>query len=162
MFIFVICMMKKIIKFSLLFLVCLVYSHLCVWAQNSQWWTSSSSTNETWMTMSDLWLYMNTWCLVNGQCGMNIYKMLWIRKSNENPTVSVFAQDVILAATTFIGTVITAILIICGLMYSIRSITGKDVWKTKNAIIGCLVWLLFVMGAYTIIRLIQFIATWWS
>jgi hypothetical protein len=54
--------------------------------------------------------------LVNGQCKLNIYDTLGIRKSVRNtgdPTsVGLFVQDVVLSATFFIGTLVTIALIV--------------------------------------------------
>ncbi len=113
--------------------------------------------------LSDVWINISTDCLLNWQCGLNVYKVMWIRKSNENPTVMWFFQDITLATTTAIlGTVLVIALIVSGIFFSIASITWKDTKKSKTIIIDCLVWLLLVMWSYTIIRLIQFIATAWS
>ena len=112
--------------------------------------------------LTDLWINMNTTCLLNWQCSLNVYKVMWIRKSNENPTVLWFFQDIVLAATTFVWTVVVIALIVSGLIFAFGSITWKDTKKAKTIMIDCLVWLLLVMWSYTIIRLIQFIATAWS
>ena len=48
---------------------------------------------------------------------MNIYETAGIRKKDTTPSVKTFAQDVVLAATTFFGTVISIIFIVSGLMY---------------------------------------------
>lgn len=111
-----------------------------------------------------MWLDINTECLLNWQCHMNVYRTLWIRKSDDDPEVQTFVQDIILGATEFIGTVITVVLMISGLFYIISAMNGKTElsWRAKKAIIWSIVWLLFVTLSYSIIRLIQFLATWWS
>ena len=101
-------------------------------------------------------------CLLNWQCSMNVYETLWIRKSNPDPSVKVFAQDIILWASMFFGTVMTILLIISGLSFVMAWYTGKSPDKAKKMMIWSIVWLLFVTFSYTIIRLIQFLATWWS
>ena len=105
---------------------------------------------------------MNTECLLNGQCKLNVYKVFWIRKSNPNPTVWWLFQDIVLAATSFVWTVVVIALVVSGLIFAFGSISWKDTKKAKTIMIDCLIWLLLVMWSYTIIRLIQFIATAWS
>ncbi len=109
----------------------------------------------------DLWFNITTECLLNWQCWMNIYETAGIRKKDTTPSVKTFAQDVVLAATTFFGTVISIIFIVSGLMYVFSWFTGKSPDKAKKMMIWSIVWLLFVTLSYSIIRLIQFLATWW-
>lgn len=109
-----------------------------------------------------IWMRLNPQCLVNWQCGMNVYTMLGIRQSNENPTVMWLIQDVILAATTFVWTLIVFALVISWLVFAFWSVSWKDTKRAKTIIIDCFVWLLCVMGSYVIVRLIQFVATAWS
>lgn len=109
-----------------------------------------------------IWIRLNPQCLVNWQCGMNVYTMLGIRQSNENPTVMWLIQDVILAATTFVWTLIVFALVISWLVFAFWSVSWKDTKRAKTIIIDCFVWLLCVMGSYVIVRLIQFVATAWS
>ena len=110
----------------------------------------------------DLWIYITTWCLLNGQCKMNIEETIWIRQSKRNIDVKTFTQDIVLWTTMFFGTVITVLFIVSGLSYVMAWFTWKSPDKAKNMMIWSIIWLLFVTLSYTIIRLIQFIATWWS
>lgn len=141
----------------------------------NNWWNNNSDNNTE--TNSDntietpsanaywnLWINANDKCLINWQCSLNIYETLWIRKSNTDPEVQVFVQDVVLALTTFFGTVISLILIISWLMYILSSFKSDASWasKAKKGVFGSIVWLLLVSWSYAIIRLIQFIATWWG
>ena len=113
--------------------------------------------------LSDIWINISTDCLLDWQCSLNVYETMWIRKSNENPTVLWFFQDITIASTTAIlWTVLVIAMIIGWLSWSIASITGKDTKKWKTIMISCFVWLLLIMGSYAIIRLIQFLATAWS
>ena len=154
----------------------------CPWWDQQQWdwgcdpskvyritktltWCCPGVVDENWncdTSLENLWITMNTECLLNWQCSLNVYKVMWIRKSNEKPTVLWFFQDIVLAATTFVWTVVVIALIVSGLIFAFGSITWKDTKKAKTIMIDCLVWLLLVMWSYTIIRLIQFIATAWS
>lgn len=134
----------------------------CDWICQKYWeWDEEEYIcirNDYW----DLWIYITTWCLLNGQCKMNIYETIGIRKSNPNPDVKTFAQDIILWATMFFGTVMTILFIVSWLSYVMAWFNGKSPDKAKKMMVWSIVWLLFVTFSYTIIRLIQFFATWWS
>ncbi len=124
-------------------------------------WNPVCIENNEW----NMWINMSSECLINGQCSYNIYQTLWIRKSDQNPSVSTFVKDIVLAVTMFIGTVVSIVLIISGILYIVSSIqwnsTSADM--AKKWIINSIVWLLLVVSSYAIVRLIQFLATagWW-
>lgn len=102
---------------------------------------------------------MNETCLLNGQCGFNIYQFLGIRKSiAENNSPELFVQDILLSATFFIGTIVTVALIISGLMFIFAGATGKDPTTAKSGIKNSLIGLLIVICSYSIIRVVQYIA----
>ena len=124
-----------------------------------------------WMVDNDvcypsLWQYginLDTECLINWQCSLNVYKVMWIRQEDPNPTVLWFFQDITLATTTAIlWTLITVALVLSWLYFAICSVTGKEPKKAKEIIKACFGWLLLVMSSYAIIRLVQFLATAWS
>ncbi len=100
--------------------------------------------------------------LLNGQCKLNVYDTLGIRKTVRNTddatSVGLFVQDVILSATFFIGTVVTVALIVSWLMYIFAASSGKDPANAKKGIIGSVIGLLLVVSSYIIIRLVQYIA----
>lgn len=100
--------------------------------------------------------------LLNGQCKLNVYDTLGIRKTVRNeddPTsVGLFVQDIVLSATFFIGTVVTIALIVSWLMYIFAASSGKDPANAKKGIIGSVIGLLLVVSSYIIIRLVQYIA----
>lgn len=137
---------------------------------NTQWnWNTqqnnpqpSWNTQLTWNTLAGVWMTINTECLVRWQCGMNLYELLWIRRGNTNPTVMSVIQDVILAATTFVWTLVVVALVISWLLFAIASISWKDTKRAKTIMVDCFVWLLLVIWSYTIIRLIQFLALAWK
>ena len=109
---------------------------------------------------SDVGININSECLLDGSCSLNVYKVFGIRtEGGQNPSVSSLFEDVVLAATTFVWTVIVIALIVSGLIFAFWSISWKDTKRAKTIMIDCFVWLLLVMWSYTIIRLIQFIAT---
>jgi hypothetical protein len=74
--------------------------------------------------------------LINGQCKLNIYDTLGIRKSvrdtGQATSVGLFVQDVVLSATMFIGTLVTIALIVSGIMYIFAASSGKDPAKAKQ------------------------------
>ncbi|MFA6256487.1 MAG: hypothetical protein WC606_04890 [Candidatus Absconditabacterales bacterium] len=123
---------------------------------------NNQSTTDTSSSTSVMGIDCDQTKLVNGQCKLNIYDTLGIRKSVKNegdPTsVGLFVQDVILSATFFIGTLVTVALIVSGLMFIFAASSGKDPANAKKGIIGSLVGLLIVVSSYVIIRLVQYIA----
>lgn len=108
-----------------------------------------------------MWINMNKDCLINWQCSYNIYKTLGIRKSDQTPKVSTFVQDIVLGITMFLGTAITIILIISGILYILAAILGKSnlADMAKKWIFNSILWLVLVSWSYAIVRLVQFVAT---
>jgi hypothetical protein len=93
----------------------------------------------------------------NGLCTFNAYEAVGIRKDQPDTNVNVFAQDIILGATSFIGTVAAIALMYSGWLY----INAKDsaaAAKGKQWVIRSFIGILLVIGAYTIIRGVQFLA----
>lgn len=125
----------------------------------SESWEYYCIENNEWT----MWINIDKECMLNGQCSMNIYETLWIRQSNQNPDVTTFAQDIILWATAFFGTVITVIFMVSWLSYIMAWFNWKEPWNAKKWMVWSIVWLLLITLSYTIIRLIQFLATgkWW-
>lgn len=117
-----------------------------------------SSSNE----LEEFWLEITDECLLNGQCSMNIDKMLWINQSSDwEPEVSTFVQDIILWATMFFGTVLTIVIIMSGIMF----ISAWVKWdasgqaNAKKLLINSIIGFVLVISSYWIVRLIQFLAT---
>lgn len=110
------------------------------------------------------WITIGTKCLLNGQCKFNVYDALGIRKSvrseGDATSVGLFVQDIVLAVTMFIGTVVTIAIIVSGLMWIMAGATGKDPTKAKSWLINALIGLLIVTCSYLIIRVVQYIAKW--
>ena len=104
----------------------------------------------------------NTEAMMGIGCKFNIYDMLGIQQKTTNKTdrtsVSMFVQDLVLAATFFIGTVVTLAFIISGLLFVFSAVDSKQRQRAisgmKNAAIG----FVLVLSAYAIIRLVQYIA----
>lgn len=124
-------------------------------------WTQACIINTEW----SVWLTMNADCLINGQCSYNIYETLWIRKSDPDPSVWSFVQDIVLAVTMFIGTVVAIVLVVSGILYILSSIRGSTTQAemAKKGIVNSIMWLILVVSSYAIVRLVQFLATagWW-
>lgn len=97
----------------------------------------------------------------NGTCSRNINKTLGIRTSDTTSNPTLFVQDIVLAATSFVGTLMVIALVVMWLRYvqggMDESSTGNLKWNIKKL----LIWLGLVIGSYTIIRLIQYIARWY-
>lgn len=110
-----------------------------------------------------MWVRVNNACLIDGQCGLNIYRILWIRASdNYDPSVSNVASDVINAAISIMWTIVTGVFVVAGVVCSMNSISGKDTKKAMKAFVDSAVWMLMIWWSYAIIRLVQFLATAWS
>lgn len=110
---------------------------------------------------------------VNGNAGINIdvknpaessfdiKQTLGLKKSSDQGETKVtpFLQDIVLALTMFIGTVVSVALIVSGLFYVFASVDSGMKTKAKKGIINSLIGLVLVLGSYVIIRAIQFLAT---
>lgn len=111
---------------------------------------------------SVMWIECSETQLLNGQCKLNVYDTLGIRKTVRNEgdatSVGLFVQDIVLSATFFIGTVVTVALIVSWLMFIFAASSGKDPANAKKGIVGSLIGLLLVVSSYVIIRLVQYIA----
>ena len=98
--------------------------------------------------------WMWRWCF-------DYEKMIWIDKTqNQNITAKSIVQDVLLSATYMVWTVLTIVIIYCGLMYIFAARDWKDPSKYKTWLISAAIWAVLVRWAYTIVRLIQYIAKW--
>ena len=103
----------------------------------------------SWSCLNWMWV----WCF-------DYEKIIGISNQSEKVTATSLAQDVILAATYMVWTVLTIVIIYCGLWYIFASRDGKDVNKYKKWLITAAIGALLVWWAYAIVRLIQFIAKW--
>lgn len=117
----------------------------------------------TFLSMGATQATMGIWCtaeqLRTWQCTFNANTALWIKQNQPDVSVDAFAEDIILSATFFIGTVVAIWLMYSGWIY----IMAKDdaaAAKGKNGIKWSFIGVLLVIGSYTIIRLVQYIAKW--
>ena len=109
------------------------------------WWIASSR---------DLSISFSDWCLTG------VWTKCFLVSSEDDKTVITVAQDVVLAATYMVWTVLTIVLVYCWLMYIFASWNGKNPIKYKKWLIYASIWALLVWCAYPIVRLIQYIAKW--
>lgn len=120
------------------------------------WWID---TNECLINGTDnLGIQCDAQQLINGTCSWNINKTLGIRSSETTPNPTVLLQDVVLAATSFVWTMIMVALIVMGVKYVQW---WFDEWANgdlKSNIKKLIIWLFLVIGSYTIIRLVQYVA----
>lgn len=123
--------------------------------------SSATKTNQTWVK-EDVWINLTPECLINGGCSFSIYDALDIRKdargAGEKTSVMSFVQDIIMALTGFIGTVVTLALIVSGIYYLMSPIDSGNRTKAMKGIKYSLIGLVIVMASMVIIRLVQFIA----
>lgn len=142
----------------------------CPWkAYTDAWWASKCcdwsvlNGNCIQNTYGKMWIEIDQDCLINGQCKFNIYKVLNIRKSDQDTiSVKTFAQDVLLALTTFFGVLLTAIVVISWLFYVLTPLSEPLKARAKKGLLAWLSWLFLVIWSYAIVRFVQFIATgWW-
>ena len=131
--------------FTMFFLVLLWNFVLASWDiyKNSGIWINFWDNCLTWM-----W----KWCF-------DYEEMIWISKvQNGNITTTSIAQDVLLAATYMVWTVLTVVIIYCWLRYIFAAKWWKDPKEYKDWLISAAIWALLVRWAYAIVRLIQYIA----
>ena len=112
---------------------------------------------------SNLGIKMNSDCLVHGGCSLDVYKTLWMRadSGNEDRTsVLSFFQDIIGAATFFIGTIVTIAFVWSGFQCILAGRNGDSSGRAKalKGMLYSIVGLIIVMSSYAIIRLVQYLA----
>lgn len=97
----------------------------------------------------------------NGTCSRNINKTLGIRTSDTTSNPTLFVQDIVLAATSFVGTLMVIALVVMWFRYVQGGMDESSTGNLKGNIKKLLIWLGLVIGSYTIIRLIQYVARWY-
>lgn len=118
----------------------------------------SQNTIET-NQLAELGIDLSTQCLVEGGCGMDIYKTMDIRKNRtEETSVMNFVQDILLGATYFIGTIVTVALLYSGFLYITSPVESGNKKKAQDGMKYALIGMVVVTLALVIVRLIQFLA----
>lgn len=119
-----------------------------------------SCFGDTATSADNFWIDMSTECMIDGTCTFSIYDATKIKKDRapwEKTSVMNYLQDIILAATTFIWTVVTLALIVSGLMYIFSTVNSSMKAKAKSGIMYSLIGMVIVFLALIIIRLVQFL-----
>ena len=99
---------------------------------------------------------------------MDTYSALWMahksKSSDDGSETSVmtFIQDIIYAATYFIWSVVTAALIVSGLLLVFSWADSSLRNRAKSWFKYALIWLVIVTMSVLIVRAVQFLARWWS
>ena len=96
--------------------------------------------------------------LTTGTCKRRIYDTINIRQDNTSTAAEPFIQDIVLSATSFVGTVLILAMIVSAIMiimgWANESMASKWRQGLKMALIGFVI----VSMSYVVIRLIQYIA----
>jgi hypothetical protein len=103
----------------------------------------------------------------NWTAQFDIYWALWMSHKSktdkgQETSVMTFIQDIILAATYFIWTVVTVALIFSWLLFVFSWADSSLRNRAKSWFKYALIWLVIVTLSVVIVRAIQFIAKWWS
>jgi hypothetical protein len=111
--------------------------------------------------LASRWINLKDWCLTGMWRGCFDYEGIILpEESTTKPTVTSIAQDIYYAATYMVWTVLTIVIIYCGLGYIIASRDWKDTNTYKKWLTNAAIGSLLVRWAYTIVRIIQYIAKW--
>ena len=105
---------------------------------------------------------------LTGSCLSGVWKdcfqyenILWIDGyQKQNYSAFSIAQDIIFAAMYMVWTVLTIVIIRCGLWYILAARDAKDVNSYKRWLTNAAIWAVLVRWAVVIVRLIQYIAHW--
>ena len=159
--------MKRIIYLwlSLLIIISSITSISLAWEDekpDKQQDTTQDTTPNLTTLETDIGINLSNSCLrgVWKNC-FEYEKLVWIDgKQKTKYTATSIAKDVMYAATYAVWTVLTIVIIYCGLMYIYASRWGKDTSSYRRWLVNAAVWAILVWGAYAIVRLIQYIARW--
>lgn len=112
--------------------------------------------------VSEVWVNFSDNCLTWFWKGCFKYeKAVWIAEDQKvrYDALSII-QDVIFAATYILWSVLTIVLLYCGLMYIFAARWWKDTAAYKRWLINAAIWAILVWWAYALVRLIQYVAKW--
>ena len=154
--------MKRVLYLWLLLIVTVgsLFSVSFAWQQEDQD-TEDNAKNLT-TQETDIGINLSKSCLrgVWKNC-FEYEKLIWIDgRQKTKYTATSIAKDVMFAATYAVWTLLTIVIIYCGLMYIFASRWGKDTSAYKRWLINAAIWAILVWWAYAIVRLIQYIARW--
>ncbi len=111
-------------------------------------------------SIKDMWIdcWDNGKNMTNWQCKFNVYKFVWIKKEiQDNPSVWIFVQDIVLSSTMIIWTIVTIVLIVSWLLFVFSWVNSSLKDKARKWIINWFIGLVIVMSSYFIIRLVQYL-----
>ena len=111
--------------------------------------------NEEWETNNDCISWVWSGCFLVDEF---LFPNSTIVQLNERRTVLTIINDIVFAAIYMVWTVLTIVIIYCGLMYIFASKWWGDTSKYKKWLTDAAIWAILVFSAFTIIRLIQYIA----
>ena len=108
----------------------------------------------------DIGLKCSAQDILNNTCTWNINKTLGIKASNPIPNPELFVQDIVLGATSFVGTGIFIALVVMWFKAVAQGWSGSEdqMGKIKSWIINLLIGVALIMLSYTIIRIVQYVA----
>lgn len=87
-------------------------------------------------------------------------EILLNKKDSPRVTVTSIAQDAVLLAGYMVWTILTIVIIYCGIRYILAARNGEDVKTYRKWLVSAAIWAVLVRWAYAIVRLIQYIAKW--
>jgi len=133
-------------------------------APETPWGTTETEEEKPTEKPEDVWIdIINEDCLMwMWQWCFDYEKAIWISDA-QNPNISAtsIVKDIIFAATYMVWTVLTIVIIRCGLGYILASRDGKDATKYRKWLVSAAIWAILVWWSYAIVRLIQYIARWY-
>lgn len=156
--------MKKIRFLSMFFaglLMFLSFAFATDSATTSTQSTSSSSSSDS----SNVGININADCMGGVWCSFSIYDAISIRKDRaawERTSVMSFLQDIILGASMFIGTVAAVAFILSWVYYVFSAADASYKKKAQEWMKYAIYGMVLVMLAIVIVRIVQFVARWWS
>ncbi len=108
----------------------------------------------------DIGLKCSAQDILNNTCTWNINKTLGIKASNPIPNPELFVQDIVLGATSFVGTGVFIALVVMWFKAVAQGWSGSEdqMGKIKSWIINLLIGVALIMLSYTIIRIVQYVA----
>lgn len=119
---------------------------------------TNSTSGSTDNGVSSLGINCNPDQFRRGTCTRNTNKTLNINTSNTSSNPTLFIQDLVLTATSFVGTMMVVALIVMWWKYVMGGMDESSTGDLKGNIKKLIIGLGLVIGSYTIIRIVQYIA----
>ena len=149
-------LMKKIFT-----AVVIIFSMILLWNTALAEDPDGGEPKGTQLADSEIWINLWNSCLTwMWKWCFHYERIVWIDKEQPDYTVTSIAQDILFAAMYMVWTILTVVIIYCGLMYIFAAKDGKDATQYKKWLIWAAIGAVLVRWAYSIVRLIQYIAEW--